>query len=48
MAELEDSIANIQATGEFVVNLATWALRAAVNASSIGTRTASTNSPTPA
>jgi flavin reductase (DIM6/NTAB) family NADH-FMN oxidoreductase RutF len=33
---LKDSVANIEATGEFVVNLATWALRAAVNASSIG------------
>ena len=33
---LKDSIANIQATGEFVANLATWALREAVNASSIG------------
>jgi flavin reductase (DIM6/NTAB) family NADH-FMN oxidoreductase RutF len=33
---LKDSLANIQATGEFVVNLATWALREAVNASSIG------------
>lgn len=33
---LKDSLANIEATGEFVVNFATWALRAAVNASSIG------------
>jgi flavin reductase (DIM6/NTAB) family NADH-FMN oxidoreductase RutF len=33
---LKDSIANIEATGEFVVNLATWELREAVNASSIG------------
>lgn len=31
----KDSIANIEATGELVVNLATWALREAVNASSI-------------
>jgi len=34
---LKDSLANIEATGEFVVNLATWALREAVNASSIAT-----------
>ncbi len=33
---LKDSLANIEATGEFVVNLATWTLRDAVNASSIG------------
>jgi flavin reductase (DIM6/NTAB) family NADH-FMN oxidoreductase RutF len=33
---LKDSLANIEATGEFVVNLATWELREAVNASSIG------------
>ena len=33
---LKDSIANIEATREFVLNLATWALRDAVNASSIG------------
>ena len=33
---LKDSVANIEATKEFVVNLATWALREAVNASSIG------------
>jgi flavin reductase (DIM6/NTAB) family NADH-FMN oxidoreductase RutF len=33
---LKDSLANIEATGEFVVNFATWSLRAAVNASSIG------------
>lgn len=32
---LKDSLANIAASGEFVVNFATWALRAAVNASSI-------------
>jgi len=32
---LKDSVANIEATGEFVVNLATWTLREAVNASSI-------------
>lgn len=32
---LKDSIANIEATGEFVVNLATWELRDAVNGSSI-------------
>ena len=32
---LKDSVANIEATGEFVVNLATWALREAMNASSI-------------
>lgn len=32
---LKDSLANITATREFVVNLATWALREAVNASSI-------------
>ncbi len=32
---LKDSVANIAATGEFVVNLATWELRHAVNASSI-------------
>lgn len=32
---LKDSIANIRATGEFVVNLATWALRDAMNASSV-------------
>src|SRR3954469_21395371 len=31
----KDSVANIAATGEFVVNLATWALREAVNASSV-------------
>src|SRR3954467_8119603 len=31
----KDSVANIAATGEFVVNLATWGLREAVNASSI-------------
>ena len=33
---LKDSLANIEATGEFVANLATWELREAVNASSIG------------
>jgi flavin reductase (DIM6/NTAB) family NADH-FMN oxidoreductase RutF len=33
---LKDSVANIEATGEFVANLATWTLREAVNASSIG------------
>jgi flavin reductase (DIM6/NTAB) family NADH-FMN oxidoreductase RutF len=33
---LKDSLATIQATGEFVVNLATWSLRPAVNASSLG------------
>lgn len=33
---LKDSLTNIQATGEFVVNFATWDLRLAVNASSIG------------
>lgn len=32
---LKDSIANIRATGEFVVNLATWSLREAMNASSV-------------
>ena len=32
---LKDSIANIEATGEFVVNLATWDLRRQMNASSI-------------
>jgi flavin reductase (DIM6/NTAB) family NADH-FMN oxidoreductase RutF len=32
---LKDSVANIAATGEFVVNLATWSLREAMNASSI-------------
>lgn len=32
---LKDSLANIEATGEFVVNLATWHLREAMNASSI-------------
>ena len=32
----KDSFANIEATREFVVNLATWELREAVNASSIG------------
>jgi flavin reductase (DIM6/NTAB) family NADH-FMN oxidoreductase RutF len=32
---LKDSVANIAATGEFVVNLATWDLREAMNASSI-------------
>lgn len=32
---LKDSVRNIQATGEFVVNLATWALREAVNMSSV-------------
>ncbi|MDX6748613.1 flavin reductase family protein [Geminicoccaceae bacterium 1502E] len=32
---LKDSIANIRETGEFVVNLATWALREAMNASSV-------------
>jgi flavin reductase (DIM6/NTAB) family NADH-FMN oxidoreductase RutF len=32
---LKDSVANIAATGEFVVKLATWALREAMNASSI-------------
>jgi flavin reductase (DIM6/NTAB) family NADH-FMN oxidoreductase RutF len=31
----KDSLANIRATGEFVVNLATWPLREAVNASSV-------------
>ncbi len=45
---LKDSLANIQATGEFVVNLATWALREAVNASSMAPRPASTSSPMPA
>ena len=33
---LKDSLANILAMGEFVVNFATWELREAVNASSIG------------
>ena len=33
---LKDSLANIAATGEFVLNLATWELRHAVNRSSIG------------
>jgi flavin reductase (DIM6/NTAB) family NADH-FMN oxidoreductase RutF len=32
---LKDSIANIAATGEFVVNLATWRLREAMNRSAI-------------
>ncbi len=32
---LKDSLANIEATREFVVNFATWALREAINASSI-------------
>lgn len=32
---LKDSVRNAQETGQFVVNLATWALREAVNASSI-------------
>lgn len=32
---LKDSVANIEATREFVANLATWALRDAMNASSI-------------
>ena len=32
---LKDSVANIEATKEFVVNLATWDLREAMNASSI-------------
>jgi len=32
---LKDSVANIEATGEFVVNLATWGLREAMNASSV-------------
>ena len=32
---LKDSVANIEATGAFVVNLATWALREPMNASSI-------------
>lgn len=32
---LKDSVANIEATREFVVNLATWDLREAMNASSI-------------
>lgn len=32
---LKDSLANITATREFIVNFATWALREAVNASSI-------------
>lgn len=32
---LKDSLANIEATREFVVNLATWSLREAMNASSI-------------
>lgn len=32
---LKDSVANIEATGEFVVNLATWDLRRQMNASSI-------------
>jgi flavin reductase (DIM6/NTAB) family NADH-FMN oxidoreductase RutF len=32
---LKDSVAYIEATGEFVVNLATWDLREAMNASSI-------------
>jgi flavin reductase (DIM6/NTAB) family NADH-FMN oxidoreductase RutF len=31
---LKDTVANVQATGEFVVNLATWALREAMNACS--------------
>ncbi len=34
IAGRKDSVTNIQATGEFVVNLATWELREAVNASS--------------
>ena len=32
---LKDSLANIEATREFVVNFATWALREAINASSV-------------
>lgn len=32
---LKDSVRNIEETGEFVVNLATWELREAVNASSV-------------
>lgn len=32
----KDSVANIQATGEFVCNLATWELREAMNLSSAG------------
>ena len=44
---LKDSIANIEATGEFVLNFATWELREAVNASSIGAPHGSTSSPTP-
>lgn len=32
---LKDSVRNIQETGEFVVNLATWPLRKAVNASAV-------------
>ena len=32
---LKDSVRNIQETGEFVVNLATWTLREAMNASSV-------------
>ena len=35
MAASRTRLANIEATGEFVVNLATWDLREAVNASSI-------------
>ena len=30
----KDTVANVEATGEFVVNMATWALREAMNASS--------------
>lgn len=33
---LKDSVRNIQETGEFVVNLATWSLREAMNASAVG------------
>jgi flavin reductase (DIM6/NTAB) family NADH-FMN oxidoreductase RutF len=40
----KDSLANIQAVAEFVVNLATWGLREAMNASSV----AATSSSAPA
>ena len=40
----KDSLANIRETGEFAVNLATWPLREAVNASSAPAPTGSTSS----
>ncbi len=33
---LKDTVRNIQQTGEFVINLATWPLREAMNASAVG------------